>query len=365
MKKRPPAIQKSLVAKIFAITALILVVAGCQLILGIDPNARSDANGDTGADASLDAASDSAITHRTDSAPSEASAASEDACLGHSDCPPQIESAKLQLWLRGNVGLNCGAGRVAVWSDQSGRGNDATAASFLDSLPLSKPLTPKCGLDKLDGHDVVTFSAPAEPDGGDSSIDFVDETLAVDMNWIVGVDYTVFVVHRRSADTTFGLLAQDRSFNDACEISGSLERPQEAFELDYQRLDDAGNGVGLHQFCGRISGSFGSSPFDTYGPDTAVVDEVVFDVSTGHRVYSNGVLVASGLASLENIQPISAYSRTDAGLPGVIGRGSDAVDVDTRYQGDIAEIIGYSTALSDNERTLIESYLKRQWGVLF
>lgn len=362
-------IHRRRAADVFAFVALAGAVVSCQIILGIDPDGRHDETADAAVDdASPEGASDSSVTQTTDaSIGTDAAIAHEDACFGHVDCPSLIEPADLQLWLRGITGLNCGAGRVAVWSDQSGRKHDATAASFL-TVQLSKPLTPQCGVDKIDGHDVVTFTAPAPTpsmtDGADST-DYVDETLAVDMNWIVGVDYTVFVVHQRALDSEFGLFAQDRTFADPCRLAGGEQQPQEAFELEYRRLPDAGNGVAFDQFCGGLGSGGGHSDLDTFQPHAARLDEVVFSASTGHRLYSNGALVVPASGSLGDTQPIARYSVTDAGLPGVVGRGADGLNIDTRYQGDIAEIIGYSRALSDDERTQIEGYLQRQWALVF
>jgi len=72
-------------------------------------------------------------------------------------------------------------------------------------------------------------------------------------------------------------------------------------------------------------------------------------VTGGHRVES-GVATASDTA----VVPITAVAG------GAIGRGY-VTTADTRFQGDVGEVIVYTAALSDAERNDVKAYLRAHW----
>ena len=48
---------------------------------------------------------------------------------------------------------------------------------------------------------------------------------------------------------------------------------------------------------------------------------------------------------------------------GRIGRGFGNTNIDTRFRGDLAEIIVFTRALSDAELAEMKEYVQRHWGL--
>ena len=68
--------------------------------------------------------------------------------------------------------------------------------------------------------------------------------------------------------------------------------------------------------------------------------------------------------SVSNFQPalrISVYSNTSDAL--AIGIATNGVSTADPFNGDIAEIVIYNTALSDAERITVENYLKNKYAL--
>jgi hypothetical protein len=114
---------------------------------------------------------------------------------------------------------------------------------------------------------------------------------------------------------------------------------------------------------GRDFGSFTGYDAGSFAGGSVEVDEVVHAFVSGNQIYANGKLLASTTGTNDK-HDLDALVATDAGLQGYVGRASTD-DYDTRYQGDIAEVVGYAYALADDERGQIEAYLKVQWGLTF
>src|SRR5512135_1221146 len=55
---------------------------------------------DGGGDGDGSTQNDGSSTDAGDSGPT-------DSCIGHADCPNDVEAANLQLWLRGDIGATC------------------------------------------------------------------------------------------------------------------------------------------------------------------------------------------------------------------------------------------------------------------
>jgi len=87
-----------------------------------------------------------------------------------------------------------------------------------------------------------------------------------------------------------------------------------------------------------------------------IVDAIRYEHSTGYSLFINGALRASS-ARTEGPSEITG---------GFIGRGFpwDGVN-DSRFRGDIAEVLMYQRALSPTERVAVEQYLRQHWGLAF
>lgn len=340
---------------LFASTSLLIV--GLVHCVGDDP--ATSAGNDTDASTSdATPANDGSITGDGGTT-SDAQAGTDagvdagfvDSCIGFNDCPKNVESTALQLWLRGNIGETCGPDhRLTFWKDQSG-------ASGHDAIGGDAGLPPQCGVAKIGTTDVVTFTAPPEVDAGKFTA-YVDETLTTDLTYLDSTAYTLIVVHSRASDSPSALLATDKSHTTGgggllCLENGS--DPETALFFGYQELTSISTAIAYSEGC--ANSDFATDLFTS--PNTPEVDELVFSESTGHQIFINGVQHYAGDGTNDDLSPL--------GIPGhgVIGRGVNMYLSDDRYQGNIGEIIVYSVALTTSERNMIHQHLSRQWGVVF
>jgi hypothetical protein len=359
--------------RLFTFCCLVPVLSvGVIHCVGDDPatgSPASDDGGNNGGD-STTSGGDGSTSGDGSTTKTDGSTPPNDACIGNVNCPTAIDAAaNLKLWLRGNVGVTCSGGRVSQWVDQSLAGNNGVAANFGGPKNITA-LTPQCGKNEIAGHNVVTFTAPIQDAGAGGP--FLDETLRTDTDWIFNTEYTFFVVHRRQVDGTFGLIAQDVGIPGVwnCTLTpGGYAQPQDVFAFGFRPLaSTTSNALYYAQHClsaGAIEfGPSGESDAGTFASGKIEVDEVVFSIALGHQIYVNGVPQLAAESSANDKRSLTPIGGGDAGLPGFVGRASDST-VDNRYQGDIAEVIGYKSALGDSERAQIEAYLKLQWGLTF
>ncbi len=334
-------------------TALFLGSIGLVRCVGDDsgtPNPDASTNDVTSNDVTV------SETSTTDAQPTDAGNDSGiiDSCQGFTDCPNDIEASSLQLWLRGNIGATCQNGFLTSWTDQSGKNHNASPAM---TGADASALPPECGKTTINGQRVVTFTAPTEADAGDFT-EFIDETLTVDLDFANSTDYTFFVVHERALDSAFGLIAQDNSFTaghgHGLPCHGSQSDQELALFFGFSTTTNNDFALGYSEGCSQ-----GSASIDTFTASTTEVDELVFSQTTGHSIFIDGVEYFVGDHEGNDLSPV-----VSSGF-GAIGRGTNVYISDSRYRGAIAEIIGYSIALTPPERNDIEGYLKRQWGLSF
>ena len=280
-----------------------------------------------------------------------------DPCNGSINCPSQQNPAHLQLWLRSDLGVDCTGNRVSTWHDQSGHGRDAHRASYPDG---GVALAPHCGGATLNSRPVISFTAPSGV-----SAPYVDEVFNVDLSFVAGSDYTVLVVHRPlypiSDNLGTGLLGAVQSKPLIISIckSNAPAVNDGMFDLALVHGDDAGT-VAL-----QYDGFPHCVPYQSteYAPTAATIDVFEFSKLTGHTIIADGVTLFSGTAEGDDTLAVSA----DAGVlsPGVLGRDSDdgLIDhADTRYAGDIAEVIVYDAPLN-SELGALSQYFKATWNL--
>jgi hypothetical protein len=258
--------------------------------------------------------------------------------------PQSIEPDYLRLWLRADRGITCTAGRVAMWEDQSGRANNA--------WPQYGQLGPQCDLPNhvYNGVALPYFSAP-------KTQNIYDETLDVDLNCLVNVEYTLFVVERRwadypdrstSAEYTVGTTVQGASLAN---LDGGCAPG--AFQFGYV-YDGVGPQLVLDQGCSRAARMVTRVP--SSGPADLTEETGAYSGAWGH-----GVWIAGSPVAFVNDQTelMTAYG-------GAVGRGIVLDSTwDTRFRGDIAEIVIYDTSLSSAEMSQVETYLALHWHYIW
>ena len=304
-----------------------LALDGC---VGDEPNTTSNADEDAATDVSplSDASAD---TSASDSAATDAATPL---------LPSQIQGSSLQLWLKADKDVTCASGRATTWLDQSTQHRDAVVAN--------SAVGPRCSvaMHTLNGIAVPYFDAfNTTP----------NSTLKVDLSFALNSSYSIFVVHRRWQNGP-----SDASLPSSC-ILGSLTDGTtcpasfgHGTSLCYQAFN--GPELWFDQDCSEAKQTI--TPIDGGVPATAEVDEMVLTKGTSQMMYVNGVGYSAGAKNLDGAAPVfigDAY----------LGLAYYIQTTDTRYNGDIAEVIGYDIALDATDRAAVESYLKSHWGLTF
>jgi len=206
------------------------------------------------------------------------------------------------LWLDATTLSGADGTSIATWTDRSGNGRNAT-----QSTPGAQP---KIYNNVLHGRPVLRF------DGTD---DFL-QTAAVS----ISQPYMTFVVFK-STMTSAQIVV---SGADVVTTSGGVN-------------------LAIHWATGGISGINAGT---LYAPiDTSANWQIFATLASGanSRVFRDGSSSATGNAGTNNISLVR------------VGRSS----LDVYFNGDIAEILVFPTALSTADRQAVERYLAAKWGI--
>ena len=160
--------------------------------------------------------------------------------------------------------------------------------------------------------------------------DGTNDFFSFDGNFLVGVDYTIFVVEARGKS----------GFNVF--LSGTSAKTNEMLILGYTQLNN--------QIIQTHYGSDLHKNAPIYTSPTSRMHSFVFSKVSGKAIYTNG-----GTGTFDNLKsPLISYAGSS------IGRYYSGTYY---YQGSIAEIIFYTRALTDKERQGVEAYLSKKWGI--
>ena len=268
--------------------------------------------------------------------------------------PPSIRWSNVQLWLAADLNVACDAGRVTTWHDRSGHARDATPGAALG---------PRCGARTLGGLPVVTFTAPP------SEAPYVDESLEVDLSFLLSAAYTIFIVERRALDRAVPdawFLMGTQVSNEAAikaNCGGNSGITDTALQLGYFKQPVDGGFetyLFLDHTCIGLAGTAMVPRVDGSTPAPPSVVTARLDPSDNRYLYVNGVKKLAGAVPCTAGRCASSALLQATG--GSIGRGLAKVLFDTRYLGDIAEVIAYDVSLGPADQASIESYLRAKWG---
>ena len=223
----------------------------------------------------------------------------------------------LRVWLRADLGVQTdAAGNVSEWSDQSGSSNNAT----YNGLNPFGELPPRLN--------------PSNPGiAGLPSIRFENQNaLEIDLSWLAGSDYTIFVVNGRDR---FGLanfyIAGDSLLTDSNLVLG----------YEQEGL------LRLAHFINDLDAQV--NPY--MGQPVWAMDTFRFDQDNGRDIFQDGKNVASD----QSQTPLASNTGSTLGHFRAFG---------TAYwfRGDLAEVVIYDRALSPFERLRIEAELASTYG---
>lgn len=244
----------------------------------------------------------------------------------------------LQLWLDASDAdtlydatsggsLVAADGGVARWEDKSGNGRHATQGTSANR-PARKTAI-------QGGKDVLRF------DGSDdhlTSTDFLDLSS--------GQAITAFAVVKRAATGAYhAILAKFNRTGDGSTEDGWAFRFTDTNKLDAAFFKDAAGTTRI------TDSSVTASNFTLFG-----FKAVAGSLTTSAVLYRQGAALAS--SSTGSVQSLDNTSyQLQIGIEPYSGAFYSA------YNGDIAEIIIYDSALSDTDREAVEDYLLGKWGI--
>ena len=230
-----------------------------------------------------------------------------------------------QLWLdgadattlfkdgAGTIPVAVNGDTVALWKDKSGNNRDASQPTGAQQ--------PLYNLVSNNGQSAVRF-------------DGADDLLNVDLSFLVGNQYTFFVVEgkRSTQNNNYFLGTGTGATNEGLHVGyrGDTDYTlaQYANDLEY------------------VNGSLQLTSTQVFRTWLNMLD------GAGHTIFLNGT-------------PVSSNGNTSPFLTanfGTVGRGFTG---GTQYNGDIAEVIFFNSALTPSARQAVETYLFAKWnGIL-
>jgi hypothetical protein len=232
----------------------------------------------------------------------------------------------LALWLKADHGATVSSGSVTLWHDQGPNGVDATPAGSDGPPQLVVNAQGTLPAVHFEGNRAMTL-----PQG------FSD--------WSGGV--SAFAVAR------FHMPADTSQFRDVV-IFDFLTRDAQSNPVgDFlMQIGDTGSGLRFEYYSApTYVGPFGSS-YDAWTLYEVIQSGGTPSASTGVTMLENGNAVGGSTAPLP-----PTVVRTE----NTIGETTDLAT--PTIQLDLGELIIYNRALSDQERTTLESQLKTRWGL--
>ncbi len=226
--------------------------------------------------------------------------------IGYGEVPKE----SLALWLKADSGVNVIENRVSSWQDLSGNGWHANqkhwkyAPVFLDKGLNNKP-----------------------------ALYFARSYLKTDGSFLVGKDYTVFVVHHRLVPTQ----------NNFVLTGGEPSLPNQGLGLGFN-MNSASFGHGENKL-----------EAEAFGHHVNNASLMTFRQSTadGRKIFVNDELIGSG-ASQQDKQSLIALRH--------LGIGGYKTS-NSFFSGPIAEILIYDRPLDQEEITAIQESLIGKYGI--
>ena len=158
--------------------------------------------------------------------------------------------------------------------------------------------------------------------------DGTDDSFSYNGNFLVGSDYTIFVVEARNfkEHDNFFLIGTGGDCGTSLRLG---------YKSDTTIMND--------HFCRHMS-----KTIPAFSSTIARIHSFTFASALGKTIYTNGAGLISDSEQSNKI-PLSSYPSSRIGGGG--------------YKGSIAEIIFYSRALTNLERQGVEAYLSKKWGI--
>ncbi|GAB5525033.1 MAG: hypothetical protein Roseis2KO_29050 [Roseivirga sp.] len=251
-------------------------------------------------------------------------------------CGPGGVNTNIALWLRADVEVFSDAGTTAAtdgdnalqWNDQSSPQDNGSETN----LGGANPLEPTFETNEINSNPVLRFSNP-----NSSNVSYIETTT----NTVSGDMTLISVFQTGQASGTQGDFVNSPALIGASETTGTL---------------DYGLGMENGQLFvnANTTTGFDAETTATYNDNNPhFVSATRVQSSGAINIYVDSESVASGTGSTSALTDPTSFG---------IGNHSDG-DVDAQFAGDIAESIVFSSALTANERTRVETYLAVKYGL--
>ena len=179
--------------------------------------------------------------------------------------------------------------------------------------------------------------------------DGMNDSLGFDGTFLVGTDYTIFVVEQRRAATAFYFLGK----------SGTAPTSNTALEFGYSATSTVRFAQGSSSSLYTVGSTPAIAPYSQPTPRLhCFVNATIANggvASFAH--YLNGSATASTLAAVGTPTLGTLTSYADASI------GSSNSGTQSYFNGDLGEIIFYTRALKAEERVAVEDYLLKKWAI--
>lgn len=233
----------------------------------------------------------------------------------------------ISTWLRADAGI---AGTddgdpIEVWVDQSGQGNNALLNVFNQS---ERPPVLDASNPGAAGQPTVRFNGRTILGSGVVQ----GNALELDLRGLAGSDYTIFVVNARDGFALANFY-----------IAGATFAANQNLILGYEQ-------PGLLRQAHFVNDLDAIVPVYT-GTPLWVIDTFRFDQSVGRQLYQDGILLNTDA----NVIPLLGNEGT------TLGHFRAYLDA-YWFRGDLAEVVVYDRALTDDERRRVEAELARRYG---
>ncbi len=294
-----------------------------------------------GADAGIDAP-DSAPGGNTGSIDSgidtpPSSDASDGPTCG-TGCPANVRPGSLVLWLSADVGVTCDQlstpPRVTGWKDRR-------ANSTVTLTPVAQKPGPRCDGQTLSGITLPYFDR--------TTTDVDTGILRVDLTPLNGSNYTVFVVERRRSSDARYVLGTDVPFPASVDCLN--DNAHLAYRFGYRSpvLFGAGSYTSnVDEDCADPSVTV-----PTFSTAQAMLEVERFESGVEHKM-----TIGSSSNLSDDTDPMGGL------LQGYLGRAFQlAFGSDSRYLGEVAEVVIYGAALDQTDIDAVSSYLRSRWGL--
>ena len=270
-------------------------------------------------------------------------------CPG-ADCPLAIAPGHLQVWLRGDEGVDCVfdgiTSRVREWRDQTGNGNHAH--------PSAGKVGPLCGAKAgtLNGKPALTFPRTAGLEDG--------EHLELSLAPIQDKPFTVVVVEKRTNAMDFGSWMIGAPLLDtsvSCLGAPVNENRARVLQIGYP--------APFEKQARTWGPSCGAKLNDLLQPGAGIPDPNAPTTTTLWTVILTAdrklILALNGQKKAEAAE--EGLMATSQPIIGFIGRGFQRMQADGRFRGDIAEILIFDVALDDQQQRTLEQHLRPRWKI--